>query len=46
MTRTGDHGGDSTDEINAALFVHSPVQIAGKKVHLGFANMIMIFIVW
>ncbi len=32
MTRTGDHGGDSTDEVDAALFIHSPAQIAGKKV--------------
>lgn len=23
MTRTGDHGGDSEDEVNAALFVYS-----------------------
>ncbi len=32
MTRTGDHGGDSTDELDAALFVYGPAQIAGKKV--------------
>ena len=32
MTRTGDHGGDSEDELDAALFVYSPTQIAGKKV--------------
>lgn len=24
MTRTGDHGGDSNDEVDAALFVYSP----------------------
>ena len=24
MTRTGDHGGDSDDEVDAALFVYSP----------------------
>lgn len=24
MTQTGDHGGDSADETNAALFVYSP----------------------
>ena len=33
MTRTGDHGGDSPDELDAALFVYSPTQIAGKKVN-------------
>ena len=27
MTRTGDHGGDSPDELNAALFVYSPKQL-------------------
>ena len=32
MTRTGDHGGDSADELDAALFVYSPTQIAGRKV--------------
>ncbi len=32
MTRTGDHGGDSVDEVDAALFIHSPAKIAGKKV--------------
>ena len=32
MTRTGDHGGDSADELDAALFVYSPAQIAGRKV--------------
>ena len=25
MTQTGDHGGDSDDEINAALFAYSPL---------------------
>lgn len=25
MTRTGDHGGDSHDELDAALFVYSKV---------------------
>ena len=24
MTRSGDHGGDSNDELDAALFVYSP----------------------
>ena len=27
MTRTGDHGGDSADELTAGLFVYSPAQI-------------------
>lgn len=27
MTKTGDHGGDSKDELEAALFVYSPKQI-------------------
>lgn len=27
MTRTGDHGGDSREELEAALFVYSPAQI-------------------
>ena len=30
MTRTGDHGGDSTDELNAALFVYSPSRITSS----------------
>lgn len=35
MTRTGDHGGDSADEVDAALFVYSPKPVAtcnSKKV--------------
>lgn len=28
MTRTGDHGGDSDDEVDAALFVYSPKPVA------------------
>ena len=32
MTRTGDHGGDSRDELDAALFVYSSAQIVGRKV--------------
>ncbi|CAH1797316.1 unnamed protein product, partial [Owenia fusiformis] len=27
MTRTGDHGGDSNDEVDAALFIYSPSKI-------------------
>ena len=27
MTNTGDHGGDSEEELEAGLFVYSPVQI-------------------
>jgi len=27
MTRSGDHGGDSPDEVNSALFVYSKSQI-------------------
>eukprot|EP00058_Branchiostoma_floridae_P010411 XP_002595899.1 hypothetical protein BRAFLDRAFT_235494 [Branchiostoma floridae] len=27
MTRTGDHGGDSTDEVGAALFIYSPAKL-------------------
>lgn len=36
MTRTGDHGGDSIDELEAALFIHSPAKISSmppQKVH-------------
>ena len=29
MTRTGDHGGDSFDELNAALFIYSHKKITG-----------------
>ena len=31
MTRTGDHGGDSEDELNAALFVYSKTQISTRS---------------
>ncbi|XP_059139424.1 GPI ethanolamine phosphate transferase 3-like [Physella acuta] len=31
MTKTGDHGGDSPDELEAALFIYSPAQIASTK---------------
>ena len=32
MTRTGDHGGDSKDELDAALFVFSPIPLlSGSK---------------
>lgn len=27
MTTTGDHGGDSSDEINAALLVHTKSEV-------------------
>jgi hypothetical protein len=30
MTRTGDHGGDSREELEAALFVYSPAQITSQ----------------
>lgn len=32
MTRTGDHGGDSGDEVDAALFVYSPLPITSSPV--------------
>lgn len=28
MTRTGDHGGDSQDELEAGLFIYSPTQLS------------------
>ena len=31
MTRTGDHGGDSEDELSAGLFVYSPAQITASS---------------
>lgn len=31
MTKTGDHGGDSTDEVEAALFVYSPAKIVVER---------------
>ena len=31
MTSTGDHGGDSTDELEAGLFVYSPSRITSSK---------------
>ena len=32
MTKTGDHGGDSQEEVDAALFVFSPQQITASPV--------------
>ena len=34
MTRTGDHGGDSDDEIDAALFVYSAKPVATCNIQL------------
>ncbi|GFO44729.1 GPI ethanolamine phosphate transferase 3-like [Plakobranchus ocellatus] len=31
MTRTGDHGGDSKDELEAGLFIYSPVQLTSHS---------------
>ncbi|RUS73480.1 hypothetical protein EGW08_018760 [Elysia chlorotica] len=31
MTRTGDHGGDSNDELEAGLFIYSPTQLISRK---------------
>ncbi|GFS09424.1 GPI ethanolamine phosphate transferase 3-like [Elysia marginata] len=31
MTKTGDHGGDSEDELEAGLFIYSPTQILSHK---------------
>lgn len=31
MTRTGDHGGDSLDELNAALFVYSHQKLRSRS---------------
>ncbi|XP_067888820.1 GPI ethanolamine phosphate transferase 3 isoform X2 [Heterodontus francisci] len=31
MTNTGDHGGDSEGEVNAALFIYSPLPLFGIK---------------
>ena len=31
MTRTGDHGGDSEDELTAGLFVYSPAPITASS---------------
>ena len=36
MTRTGDHGGDSANELDAALFIYSPVQITATKSKVRF----------
>ena len=35
MTSTGDHGGESPDEVGAALFIYSPSQLVeeGEKTH-------------
>ncbi|KAI8483307.1 hypothetical protein Bbelb_389110 [Branchiostoma belcheri] len=33
MTRTGDHGGDSTDEVGAALFMYSPAKLLQGALH-------------
>ena len=34
MTRTGDHGGDSDDEVDAALFVYSTKPVATCNMQL------------
>lgn len=31
MTKTGDHGGDSPEEVGAALFAYSPSQLWDKE---------------
>ena len=44
MTRTGDHGGDSDDEVDAALFVYSTKPILTcnmKKVRKGMIQFIL-----
>lgn len=44
MTRTGDHGGDSDDEVDAALFVYStkPILMCNmKKVRKGMIQFII-----
>ena len=33
MTQSGDHGGDSHDEVSAALFVYSPKELSGATSH-------------
>lgn len=38
MTRTGDHGGDSQSELDAALFVYSPAQITASPPQKVWAN--------
>jgi len=35
MTKTGDHGGDSMDELEAALFVYSPVPLTQSDRQVG-----------
>lgn len=35
MTHSGDHGGDSAEELDAALFVYSPSQITASKYEPG-----------
>jgi len=32
MTTTGDHGGDSSDEVDAALFVYSKAKLITQKI--------------
>lgn len=31
MTRTGDHGGESVDELEAALFMYSPAKLVVER---------------
>ena len=38
MTRTGDHGGDSDDEVHAALFVYSTKPLATCNMQLKVSN--------
>ena len=41
MTGTGDHGGDSQDELSAGLFVYSPTQITASKAQKVLLSLIM-----
>jgi len=40
MTSTGDHGGDSDDELDAALFVYSPRHITDSAAFLNVCNFV------
>lgn len=44
MTKTGDHGGDSLDEVEAALFVYSPQSFLSKKIRPEKSSSVIVFV--
>jgi hypothetical protein len=44
MTMSGDHGGDSQDELDAALFVYSPKHITSSAAVLSVSRLLISFV--